>query len=189
MKKSKKKYLLASCFGIAAVLLTISVFVFRHRPPKEIKILGNELGNVVDSTSKSSTSSSTTSDVEVSLDDMMQTSGTECSHSDATSEVVVHAGKGHARMDIKQSKTDPTVPQLHFIIDAKTSYQWSDNQKVGLKVEQTGTGTNSTGFDTSKRLAYSCKGWVVDEEMFKVPAEVDFPTMADFKAVSKEPQK
>ena len=88
------------------------------------------------------------------------------------------------------TETNGQIYAMNFVTDATDGYMWEEGKTQGFKyalnemksepeaVEEDG-GQNLEYVDKSmfENYNYQCKGWVVDETKFSVPAEVEFVDM------------
>jgi hypothetical protein len=86
-------------------------------------------------------------------------------------------GDFDATVDGKPAKT-------HMIVDGKSSYIWSDGEKMGFMATFESTDSDleapqqsfetSGGMDTSAMADYKCSLWITDASKFSLPEGIDF---------------
>ncbi|MCX6704265.1 MAG: hypothetical protein NTZ07_02355 [Candidatus Woesebacteria bacterium] len=107
-----------------------------------------------------------------------------CTFSNEGSTGTVYVSGGKVRGDF-DTTVDGKVTKSHMIVDANTSYIWSDGQASGIKMTFDASATPSAegatspgGFDASANMNYKCGVWVTDSSMFTLPTGVKFMTFA-----------
>ena len=117
-----------------------------------------------------------------SLKDLLTLGKTQtCNFSDDMGNTgAIYVSGGKMRGDFS-SKIEDKVLGSHMIVDAETSYVWTDGQKEGFKmsfdkqeVEASAQQANEGSVDVDKKIDFSCKAWVSDSSVFVVPTDITF---------------
>ena len=103
-------------------------------------------------------------------------------------EGVTYISSGKMRGDFTTAVADKTITS-HMIVEGKTNYMWTDEQKVGFKMTidtdametpvPTGSNVQQQALDMNKSMEYDCTPWVVDASLFVPPADIEFSDFGD----------
>ena len=106
----------------------------------------------------------------------------KCTYENENGKGTVYVSDGKVRGDFSTILNDKTTIS-HMIVNEKTSYFWSDDEKSGIKMtfdtsEATpvpGEETPVTGsFDAGASMNYNCSAWIVDSSLFEIPTDIQF---------------
>lgn len=109
-----------------------------------------------------------------------------------------YLSKGKVRGDMEVKTSNGATTRSHMITDGKYFYNWSDEQKQGMKMEITEDMNQQLEeakekpesykqyLDENQQMNYECSGWRADASLFVPPTDVTF---TDFSEQLKMMQK
>jgi len=103
----------------------------------------------------------------------------------------VYVGSGKARADFESKLiSSGKTTRAHVLTEGAKTSMWQDGESMGMIVEsniQNDTSmqaSQTVSLDASTPLLYACKPWVVDSQVFVLPQNVMFHSMADMMQMS-----
>ena len=168
--------------GIIIILLIIvGAFFLTKKSAVQTPVTQNQTQTQATEKSPASTNNSQT--IESSLKDLL-TGGKSvaCTYSNklesATINGKVYVANGKMRGDFETTTSDKVAVKGHMVVDAQTSYVWTDMSNQGMKVSLNNlpkpTGTKSNTPDINQKMNYTCENWNADASVFALPSNITF---------------
>jgi hypothetical protein len=91
----------------------------------------------------------------------------------------VYTSGGKMRGDFTTTTSKGVTSNGHMVVDADTTYVWTDEMKQGFKMKITDeqknqAAANSQAMDLNQNVSYTCKPWIPDAGVFTLPKDISF---------------
>lgn len=175
--------------GIIVVLVIVAgIFLFTRNKSNDSKVEGDQM---------SASSAASVSKESGSIKSLIAAGKSQkCTFSTAkdnvSSEGTIYVGSGKMRGDFSVNTSES---KSHMINDGTTSYMWTDDGKVAMKmafdpksVDKAADSNAKQSVDVDQNYDWSCESWKADNSKFDLPSGVTFmelpslPAGVDMKA-------